>query len=449
MPSSRELATAMRLGRVTVITAYEELVAEGLLKTEVGNGTFVMTKKEHERFARTQRADVKSPPPDKHLSAYANRILKLQKLTATSADLPELDFGAPPPELLPLKLWRSILQRQCSIHVGKRFDVHVDPLGHRKLREALPAYLNRSRGLNCTAEQIAVFASSQQTVSLVLRLLVDRDDEVAIENPGFTFARKIMRSLEASLLPIDVDDQGMIVDQLQNHPRCKLAYVTPSHQDPLGPVLSVKRRAQLLDWAATNNCYIIEDDYDCEYNYGTVPLPALQGQDEHQSVIYISTFWKILYPVMPIGFVVAPPNLVPAMTKAKILSERNFSLLEQYALAEFIDEGHLERHIRKTRKLYSERRRALISALTRAFGRAIEIPSYSSGMHIKILLKAAHMDDDMILNFARESELPIVSTKDYYLKKPRPGEFLISFAGKSTETFTGRVNKFARSIGPL
>ncbi len=348
-------------------------------------------------------------------------------------------------DLLPLKQWRALLQKHCSTHIGKRFDSDVDPLGFRPLREALAKYLKRVRGLNCNADMIAVFASSQQTVNLILRLLVNKSDQVAMENPGFVFARKTIRSLDAEVLPISVDKDGMVVSELNAHPTCKIAYVTPSHQDPTGAILSSRRRQALLDWSASNNCFIIEDDYDCEYNYGTPPLQSLQGQDQDQSVIYISTFWKILFPIMPIGFIVVPPVLIPALTKAKMLAERNFSLLEQYALTDFINEGYLERHISKTRKLYAERRRVLISALTRAFGQAIQIPKYSSGMHIKVQLETK-LSDKEILSRAALADLPLVSTEEYYISGHRPGEFLLSFAGRSTEGVTASVNKFAKLL---
>lgn len=444
VPSTRDLAKELKVARVTVITAYDELISQGYLKTVSGAGTFVLTQTEHDQFEERQR-DVDSPPADKHLSDYAARIMKLQQMTSTSADQPELNFGAPPMDVLPLKQWRALLQKHCSAHMGKRFDTHIDPMGFRPLREALAKYLKRVRGLNCNAEMIAVFASSQQTVNLILRLLVNKSEQIAMENPGFVFARKTIRSLDAEALPISVDKDGMIVSELNEHPHCKIAYVTPSHQDPTGAIMSSPRRKALLDWAVANNGFIIEDDYDCEYNYGTPPLQSLQGQDQNQSVIYISTFWKILFPIMPIGFVVVPPVLIPALAKAKMLAERNFSLLEQYALTDFINEGHLERHISKTRKLYSERRRVLISALTRAFGQTIQIPKYSSGMHIKIDLET-NLSDKEILARAALADLPLVSTEEYYITGHRSGEFLVSFAGRSTDGVIACVNKFARSV---
>lgn len=444
VPSTRDLARELKVARVTVITAYDELISQGYLKTVSGAGTFVLTLTEHDAFEERKR-DVDSPPADKQLSAYAARIMKLQQMTSTSADQPELNFGAPPMDVLPLKQWRALLQKHCSTHIGKRFDTNVEPMGFRPLREALAKYLKRVRGLNCTADMIAVFASSQQTVNIILRLLVNKSDQVAMENPGFVFARKTIRSLDAEVLPISVDKDGMMVAELNAHPACKIAYVTPSHQDPTGAILSAHRRQALLDWAASNSCFIIEDDYDCEYNYGTPPLKSLQGQDQDQSVIYISTFWKILFPIMPIGFIVVPPVLIPALAKAKMLAERNFSLLEQYALTDFINEGYLERHISKTRKLYAERRRVLISALTRAFGQTIQIAKHSSGMHIKIQLNTK-LSDEEILARAALADLPLVSTEEYYIKGHSPGEFLLSFAGRSTEGVTASVNKFAKLL---
>lgn len=442
VPSTRELADELGIGRITVITAYEELVNQGYLQTMPGRGTFVLANSEHQKL-EAKKKDAASPPSGKHLSRYAKRVLQLQQLSATSADQPELNFGAPPMDLLPLKQWRKLLQKHSSIHIGKRFDMQMDPMGFRPLREALATYLSRARGLKCTGDMISVFASSQQSVNLVLRLLVDKEDAVAVENPGFVFARKTLLTLDAEPIPIDVDKDGMIVSKLNEFPACKLAYVTPSHQDPTGAIMSASRRKELLNWAARTNAFIIEDDYDSEYNYGTPPLQSLQGQDEHDSVIYVSTFWKTLYPILPVGFVVVPSNLVPLMTKSKLFSERNFSLLEQYALTDFINEGHLDRHISKTRKIYTERRRQLISSLTRAFKQSIEISKYSAGMHLMMRLQSKFSDQEVIEK-AAAADLPMVSTEPYYVNGHRHGEFLVSFAGHTDQRIATAVNRFAR-----
>ncbi len=447
MPSSRHLSKSLGFSRITVVHSYDELVSQGYLNTVTGSGTFVRAR---QNLSNARPSDLEldmntSGYSDIHLSEYSSRIMKLQTLTSTSADQPELNFGAPPTELLPLKQWRQLLLKHCRTHITKRLDASVDPMGFLPLREAIAAYLRRSRNLDCTADRIAVFAGSQQTVNLVTRLLINESDKVALENPGFVFARKTIRALGAQVVPVAVDSEGLIVSQLNSHPDCKVVYVTPSHHDPTGAVMSLPRRNELLNWAAQQNAYIIEDDYDCEYNYGTPALPALQGLDRHESVIYISTFWKILFPLMPIGFVVVPLPLIPILARAKTLAERNFSMLEQYALTDFINDGLLERHIRKTRKIFALRRQSLISSLTHSLGDRVTIPKYSSGMHIAVRFNLP-LTDEEILRRSREAGLPIVSTEAYYVTGHRSGEFLISFAGKASENVQDLVNKFAQSL---
>ncbi len=440
VPSTRQLSVHLGVSRITVVQSYEQLISQGYLKVITGTGTFVSRSQQKQLPNGPTKANI-NHSSKRSLSQYGTRLSSRENQPNQS----ETTFGLPPAQLLPLRQWQKLLAKYCNSIETLPLLAH-EPLGCRPLREALAQYLRRSRNLNCSAETIAVFANAQQAVSLITRLLIDSGETVAVENPGFIGAHKAIRSIGAEALPISVDENGLIVSELRANPTaCRAAYVTPTHQDPLGATMSLKRRQELLSWAAENNSYIIEDDYDCEYSYGQASLQAVQSLDHDESVVYISSFWKLLYPIMPIGFIVAPPHLIPAITQAKQLSELAFSLPEQLALAELINEGHLEKHISKTQKQLAKWRQELILALTLAFGKDIAIARYSAGMHIAVQFHLA-LSDDIISSAAAEAGLSVISTKSYYLAESKRGEFLISFAGQKNQTLTELVSQFAARI---
>ncbi len=440
VPSTRQLSAHLGVSRITVVQSYEQLISQGYLKVITGTGTFVShsQKKQLQTIPSKTTANHISTRP---LSQYGTRLLSRENQPNQS----ETTFGLPPAQLLPLRQWQKLLAKYCNSTETLPLVAH-EPLGCRPLREALAQYLRRSRNLNCSADTIAVFANAQQAVSLITQLLIDSGDTVAVENPGFFGAHKAIRSIGAEALAINVDENGLIVSELRAAPKaCRAAYVTPSHQDPLGATMSLPRRQELLKWAAENNSYIVEDDYDCEYSYGQPTIQAIQSLDRQESVVYISSFWKLLYPIMPIGFIVAPPHLIPAITQAKQLTELAFSLPEQLALAELINEGHLEKHINKTQKQLAKWRQELILALTLAFGKDIAIARHSAGMHIAVQFHLA-LSDEIISHTAEEVGLLLISTKSYYLADSRRGEFLISFASQKNQNLADLVSQFAARL---
>lgn len=458
VPSTRQLAVHLGVSRITVVQSYQQLVSQGYLRVETGNGTFVsescqpaaIERKPDETLLGEASSNSFDQPASKIISHYGSRLLEMQNQTQDSTRC-ETKFGLPPTALLPLKQWQKLLSKYCYSDSNQRLKDLADPLGCRPLREALAQYLRRSRNINCTAENIAVFASAQQSVSLILHLLLNSGDKIAVENPGFIGARRSICSIGAQPIAINVDSNGMIVSDLINCPeKCRVVYVTPNRQDPLAVSLSEERRHELLKWATVNNAYIIEDDYDCEFNYSSdrnsgVATQAIKSQDRNESVVYLSSFWKLLYPIMPIGFLVAPSHLIPAIAQAKQLSEHTFSIPEQLALAEFINEGLLERHISKNQKQLAQRRQQLISALCLAFGQAITISKHSAGMHIIVQIKLA-LSDELVSKAANQVGLPLISSKTYYLANSKEGEFLISFTGSDNQNLAELVEKFAALI---
>ncbi|CAN5613405.1 PLP-dependent aminotransferase family protein [soil metagenome] len=445
VPSTRQLSVHLGVSRITVVQSYEQLISQGYLKVVTGTGTFVSRSRNSK--ITTNNVEQSKQTTTKELSGYGNRLLVMHNQNESA--LPETEFGLPPAALLPLKQWLKLLVKHSSANSQlHRAQGALDSLGCLPLREAIANYLGRSRNINCSADSIAIFASAQHSVSLILHLLLDPGDAVAVENPGFICARKTISSIGAEPIAINIDSDGLIVQDLVSTAQkraIRAAYVTPNRQDPLGVSLSLNRRHELLNWARESSSYIIEDDYDCEYSYVFgQSSQALQSLDKDESVIYLSSFWKLLYPIMPIGFLVAPPHLIPALTQAKQLNEHAFSLPEQMALAEFINEGLLERHIGKTQKQLAKSRQELILALTITFGQTIAIAKHSSGMHIVVQFNQAN--EEVISLAAKQAGLSLISTKSYYLTGKKQGEFLISFANHLNHDIAEQVAIFGAVI---
>jgi len=271
---------------------------------------------------------------------------------------------------------------------------------------------------------------------------------VAVEDPGYPGARRNFVAQGARLIPIPVDDQGLCVEQLfERHAHAiRLIYVTPSHQFPTGVTLPLRRRIELLRWAHRAGAIVLEDDYDSAYRYAERPIPALQGLDEAGCVIYVGTFSKVLFPALRIGYVVVPKALVEVFVRAKAYSDRQSPLIEQYALADFIDEGHFERHVRRMRGLYERRRNALIDQLKTAFGTNVAVRGESAGMHLLAKFSIEVPNDELVLRAAREG-VSLTNAQPLYLLGGGEGEFVLGFAELDEERIAEGVQRLARAFG--
>jgi GntR family transcriptional regulator/MocR family aminotransferase len=294
---------------------------------------------------------------------------------------------------------------------------------------AISHYLARARAVQCDSEQIIITNGTQQALDLVMRLLVDPGDSIAMEDPGYLSARRVFLSHGVNLLPVPVDDSGLMVEKLANsyEERIRMVYVTPSHQFPTGSTLSLPRRLELLLWAQQHDALILEDDYDSEYRYGDRPIPALQGLDQSDCVIYIGTFSKVLFPSLRIGYLVVPPHLVSLFAQVKWLSDRQLPTLEQKILAEFIADGYLESHIRKMRSLYDQRRQVLVQALNTHFGEQVTIFGENAGIHIMVKFDT-HLSDETIIERAERVGVGLMSARSSYLNSWSQGEFIFGYA---------------------
>jgi len=439
VPSTRELAATLGVARTTVTAAYEQLAAEGYLDSARGSGTFVCRELPeallHPRRAAAPRAGAETPI---RLSRYATGLAD-PRMPAPSRGPGWLHFSQwrPDPHHFPFGLWRKLINRHLRRESSALFDYAESASGYEPLRREIAAYLGRSRAVRCTAEQILMVNGSQQALDLCARLLLDRGDEVAFENPGYQGARQVFSACGAQLAAAPIDGDGLVATRLSE--RARLVYVTPSHQFPSGVSMSVARRLELIEWARRHNAAIVEDDYDSEYRYSSPPLPAMQGLSSGAPVIYLGTFSKVMFPGLRIGYVIPPPQLAAVFARAKWLTDRQTPVLEQAALADFLREGHLDRHTRRMRRLYGRRREALVAALAKQFAGRAEVLGDEAGMHVLV-----RFEDPDIERRAIANRVQLASSSGYYLGVAPPNEFVFGFSSLSETAIREGIRRLAR-----
>ncbi len=373
LPPTRSFAQAHGISRNTVAAAYEMLVSEGHVEARVGSGNYVAA------------ARAKPPRHANDAAALAARLQPAWRGVAAPVASPSMtraDFrlGVPDVSQLDLAVWRQLTGRALRDAVRARKG-YLAPEGEEALRAAIAGHVAFSRAVACTPRQVVVTAGAQQAFDLLARLFVQPGRTVvAMEDPGYTPARRAFEAAGARIAPVPVDGQGMQVERIPAH--AALVYATPSHQFPLGAVLSAARREQLLALAERRNMLVIEDDYDGEFRFGARPLDALQTLDRAGRVFYVGTFSKSLSPVLRMGYVVAPEWAVPPLAEAKRLADGFCNPLAQLALADFIAEGRLARHLRRMQRVYAKRRALLLAGLQGALGAWLQPIPGEAGLHL-------------------------------------------------------------------
>jgi GntR family transcriptional regulator / MocR family aminotransferase len=447
LPSTRALAQSLGVSRATVTQSYDQLLSEGYLQTVVGSGTYVGDQLPETLLHAPGAEPVPSESfPSPALSAYGQRLADLVAGPSLEPNTPiSFRYGRPALDQVPLGIWRQLLSRHCRR--ADWLDYATDPMGYGPLRCAIATYLTQSRAVQCHPDQILITNGTQQALSLATQLLVSPGDTVALEEPSYLSARRIFASQGANLHPIPVDGEGLDVDSLaQATGPIRLVYVTPSHQFPTGAVLSLPRRLALLAWAQRQGALILEDDYDSEYRYGGRPIPALQGLGSGQSVLYLGTFSKVLFPSLRIGYMVLPPALVTIFSRAKWLADRQVPTLEQAVLADFIAEGHLERHIRRMRSLYDRQRQAMVTALQTHFGPRATILGENAGLHMMVRFQTKMPDAELIDRAARVG-VGLISAAPQYLGESPGHEFIFSFTELDEAAIVKGIEKLASILG--
>jgi GntR family transcriptional regulator/MocR family aminotransferase len=277
-------------------------------------------------------------------------------------------------------------------------------------------------------------------------VLLNENEELGVEDPGYLGARLAFAAAGARVVPVAVDQEGMSVEELmRSAPQARAVYITPSHQYPLGMVMSAGRRMRLLNWAASSGAWIIEDDYDSEYRFGSYPIGSLQGMDGDARVIYVGTFSKVMFPALRLGYVVAPPDLVSAFAGALDAAGIFSSPLYQTVLTDFIQEGHLARHIRRMRMLYMERRKALVSALSTQLGSALEVVGTDAGMHVVALLPPG-VDDVAISRRAAREGIAALPLSTCYIGPSQRGGLVLGYGGANSHQIRDGVRRLKISL---
>jgi GntR family transcriptional regulator/MocR family aminotransferase len=381
LPPTRELAASLGVARNTVAVAYERLTAEGFLTARVGAGTFVGTA--------PVASAVRRPVPGVRPQPIWDALQREEKPARRPYVAKGFIVGTPDPTLFPLATWRRLVSaelRSATLTPA----AYADASGEPRLRAAIARYLGVSRSVRAAADDVVVTQGAQQALDLIGRVLVAPGDTVAVEEPGYPPARALFRALGARVVGVPVDGEGLVVDRLPSAAR--LVYVTPSHQFPLGTPMSLARRAALLDWAATRDAAVIEDDYDSEFRFSDRPLDPLQSLDRAGRVVYVGTFSKTLLPALRLGYAVAPPSLLPALRTARRLADWHGDVVAQAALARFIDSGELSRHVRRAGRVYAERHRLVTAALAGDLSRWLTPVPSAAGLHV-CALSTVPLDD--------------------------------------------------------
>jgi GntR family transcriptional regulator/MocR family aminotransferase len=423
LPSTRDLAEQLGISRTVVVLAYEHLLAEGFVAGRGGSGTYV-----------SDRLEGNAAPGTKwlarlRLSRFGNTVTGSMAtvdtpLQRTVAPRYNFIYGRSDLETFPFATWRRMLLQQARKGSTRQFD-YGSALGNAELRGALCAHLRRSRAVVCDPSEVIVVNGSQQALDLVMRVLVDPGDPVAIEDPHYDGIREALRAAGARLRPVPVDREGLDPTQLPDDAR--LVFVTPSHQFPTGAILSLDRRLALLNWARRRNTVIVEDDYDGEFHYDGRPLESLQGLDREGRIVYIGTFSRTVFPSLRIGYLIAPASLVPAFTAAKWLSDLHSATLEQQTLAEFIAGGMYERHLRRLRRRNTARRAALLDAVEKYLGDRVEVTGEGAGAQV-VLWPKKRVSEDAVIAAAAKRGVGIYGIAHCFLRRPSQPGFLLGYA---------------------
>jgi len=440
LPSTRDLAEQLGISRTVVLLAYEQLLAEGFAGSRGGSGTYVSAGLGGGRPKTLEK------PAKLRLSRYGSAAAHV----AATVDFPgrrsiplryDFAYGRSDVASFPFEMWRRILLRQARKAPVRELDYGA-AAGIVALREAISIHLQRSRAVICDPSQVIVVNGSQQALDLIARVLIERGDPVAIENPQYQGTWEILRAAGARLQPVPVDRDGLNPARLPENAR--IAFVTPSHHFPTGAILPLTRRMALLAWARSKDAVIVEDDYDGEFHYQGQPLESLQGLDREGRVIYIGTFSRTIFSALRIGYLITPKSLVPAFTAAKWLCDRHTATLEQQTLAEFITTGMYERHLRRVRRSNAARRRALLDAIHKYLGDRVEVTGDGAGAHV-VLWPRRHVSENTVIEKAASRGVGIYGISGYFLTRPSRTGLMLGYSRMKEE----EIQEGIRRLGEI
>jgi len=446
LPATRDVGKMYRLSRATVVTAFEQLRAEGYVEGRTGSGTYV-SKVLPEQLLHAGGLRPEGCLPRRRIlfSAYAKRLqpfrsLPAQPVRAFRANQPALD-------LFPTALWAQVASRRLRL-ASRKLLAGGETLGYRPLREAVAEYLNTSRGVRCTAEQVLIVSGAQEGLDRTARLLLNPGEPAWMEEPGYPGAAAVLRAVGAKICGVPVDAEGLDLRRgIRRWPVPKLIYATPAHQFPLGVTMSLRRRLELLEWARKTGVMIFEDDYDSEYHYSGRPVPALQGLDRAGVVIFGGSFSAVMFPAMRLGYLVVPPEMVDVFAAAQSVSTHHPPLLGQAVLCDFISEGHFARHIRRMREVYAERLGVLLQTASRELHGVLEISNVEAGLQTIGCLHEG-FSADKIVEAAAKREVELEAISQYYSREKPTNGLVLGFAAVEPKELRRGVEELARLLQP-
>lgn len=447
LPSTRTLSKELELSRITILNAFDQLIAEGFLASRTGAGTYVSDEWENRGMADEQQ---RQPP---RLSDLSQSMLSLRSDHFRGMSYADWDPAAPVSFLpshstydaFPQAIWRRLMNRHL-LKPTKAMLGYGELQGFQALRTAIAEYVFDARGIDCNAGQVVIVSGAQQAFNLLGMLLLNPQDSVWMEDPGHIAARIALLAQGARVVPLRIDEQGIDVEQgLSEFPDARLVFTTPSRQHPLGVTLSYARRQALIDWAAQHQSWIIEDDCDSEFRYSGRLLPALYAMDQMARVIYVGTFSKVLFPSLRLGYVILPQALVEPFCTLRAVMDRSPPTVLQATTADFMIEGHFLGHIRRMRALYQARQQALVEQLEKQIGSFFRVTPVEAGMHL-IAWLPVELDDQAIAKELAGHNIHTYALSDYCIEHALPPALLIGFAGTPEHQAPERVEALARAL---
>jgi GntR family transcriptional regulator/MocR family aminotransferase len=444
LPATRDLARQYGLSRGTAVHAFEQLKAEGYVESTVGSGTNVCKVLPDDLLQASHAArgrPVAHRKRPRALSDFAARVTLFSNLEnrpsrAFRANMPALD-------LFPASLWAQVAARRLR-RMSTNLLLGCGPMGYQPLQQAVAAYLNTSRGVECAPEQVAILSGVQEALDLTARLTLNPGDRVCMEDPGYPGAAFVFRAMGAKVIAMGMDHEVMLPREASLR-RVRLVYVTPGHQFPLGMTMSLQRRLQLLEWARKAGALILEDDYDSEYRYAGRPVPAMQGLDRDGIVLFTGSFSKVLFPSLRLGYLVVPPDLVDKVAATISVTSRHAPLLEQAVLCDFMTEGHFGRHLRRMRQVYAERLSTLLEGARHYLTGLLELSEVEAGLQTAGWL-CAGLDGESARAAAAKRKVEVIPLSWYTQGRAIREGLQLGFAAMDTKEIRRGVRELAAAL---
>ena len=443
LPSTRELASRLGVSRSAVVSAFEQLLAEGYAVGKTGAGTFIASGFP-EPFAPAARRKPR-PAVSSAAAAFSRKPGGDLDVTSQNDERP-FNLGRTLIDARTAELWRKLSARSLR-SFGREHLGYADPRGIVELRRAVCDYLQAARGVRCDAEHVVVTAGTQHALDIVIRVMPEPDRPVWIEDPGYSLTRLALAAANVKVVPVPVDQHGIdVAEGIRRAPGARAVFITPSHQFPKGVALSMARRLELLAWARETGAFIIEDDYASEFRYGGRPLASLQGLDDAGRVIYVGTLNKALFPGLRLGYAVVPPSLMRAFVTARYLMDRQPSTFCQAVVTDFMEEGHFASHLRRMREAYRSQRDTLVASIRRRLSEYLTVDPPDQGMHLVAYTRRGQ-SDVTLQRAARQHGVVVHAMSRLYVEAPAQSALMLGFSGYPRQLIAPAIGRLARAFG--